>query len=110
MIGNTMHTAVRGKCCWCCDRLAYHLGEHLKEEFNLPGKHGTFYAWSPPTIGIDVAELKALEQDLWDELKSVSSSRAQQGSRSSIATRFRRWVNILDKVYRGDFLDEESSD
>lgn len=72
-----MNIAVGKKCCWCCDRLGYHLGQYLGSEFNLPGTHGILFAWSPPRIGIDVSVLKMLENDLWDELHSALRARAR---------------------------------
>jgi hypothetical protein len=71
-----MYIAAGKKCCWCCDRLAHHLGKHLQVEFKLLGTHGVLHAWSPPTIGIDVSVLEALENDLWNELNSTLISRA----------------------------------
>ncbi|KAF8625323.1 hypothetical protein AX15_005453 [Amanita polypyramis BW_CC] len=60
--------AVEKKCCWCCDRLRYHLDKHLGPEFQLPGTHGVVFAWIPPKTGVSLSVLKALESDLWNEL------------------------------------------
>ncbi|KAL4073362.1 hypothetical protein V8B97DRAFT_230318 [Scleroderma yunnanense] len=60
--------AVGKDCCWCCNRLAYHLSAHLKKNFKLPGTHGVVYGWKPPSVGIPVSVLKLLEDDLWVEL------------------------------------------
>ncbi|KIK74708.1 hypothetical protein PAXRUDRAFT_835912 [Paxillus rubicundulus Ve08.2h10] len=61
------------KCCWCCARLATHLGRHLDTDFKLLGTHGILFAWSPPTVGVDVAVLRNLETDLWTELHNALS-------------------------------------
>ena len=55
-------------CCWCCNRLAYHLGAYLHKNFKLPGTHGIVYGWKPPRVGIPLSVLKSLEDDLWVEL------------------------------------------
>ncbi|KIJ13056.1 hypothetical protein PAXINDRAFT_156651 [Paxillus involutus ATCC 200175] len=76
------------KCCWCCARLAIHLGRHLDTDFKLPGTHGVLFGWSPPTVGVDVAVLQDLETDLWTELhnalsEAVPSTLSHQSSASS---------------------------
>ncbi|KAL4081204.1 hypothetical protein J3A83DRAFT_4084967, partial [Scleroderma citrinum] len=60
--------AVGKDCCWCCNRLAYHLSAHLNKNFKLAGTHGIIYGWKPPRVGIPVSVLKLLEDDLWVEL------------------------------------------
>ncbi|KAL4075285.1 hypothetical protein V8B97DRAFT_2022279 [Scleroderma yunnanense] len=60
--------AVGKDCCWCCNRLAYHLGAHLQKEFKLPRTQGRIYGWKPARVGIPVDVLKSLENDLWLEL------------------------------------------
>ncbi|KAL4065134.1 hypothetical protein J3A83DRAFT_4099532 [Scleroderma citrinum] len=60
--------AVGKDCCWCCNKLAYHLGAHLQKEFKLPRTQGLIYGWKPPRVGIPVSLLKSLENDLWLEL------------------------------------------
>lgn len=58
--------AVGKKCCWCCNRLGSRLGD-----IKLPGSHGVLYSWTPPRVGVDITVLRALEDDLWTELKAA---------------------------------------
>ena len=78
--------AVGKKCCWCCDRLGSRLGD-----IKLPGSHGVLYSWTPPRVGVGTTVLRALEDDLWNELKAavgVTMSRVQSrlssGSSSTV--------------------------
>ncbi|KAG2014310.1 hypothetical protein CC2G_011138 [Coprinopsis cinerea AmutBmut pab1-1] len=51
------------KCCYCC----WQLGERIGG-VKLPGTHGILFPWTPPPIGVDIAQLRDLEQHLWKNL------------------------------------------
>ncbi|KAL4065128.1 hypothetical protein J3A83DRAFT_4099768 [Scleroderma citrinum] len=75
--------AVGKDCCWCCNKLAYHLGAHLQKGFKLPQTQGRIYGWKPPRVGIPVAVLELLEDDLWLELVKALYEPPRRGFRQN---------------------------
>ena len=86
--------AVGKKCCWCCDRLGSLLGD-----IKLPGSHGVLFSWTPPRVGVDVAILQVLENDLWDEMNAAiqdNISRVHSRQSSGSSTVFMEDIDFTD--------------
>ncbi|KZV70414.1 hypothetical protein PENSPDRAFT_579395, partial [Peniophora sp. CONT] len=73
--GKPLPIGVSKKCCWTCWQL-YKLLEACDSGFDLPGSHGTIYAWSPPEFGIPIAVLRDLRHGLLKEAGRVAVANA----------------------------------